>query len=176
MKGAIDLPTMLAAREQRALHQQEAARRHHGLPLISLTLVSPGPVKQGLRQQQSMRAALAAIDHCLSQALWPALERNVWWRQSGPEALYVVNAEATALKAALVALEENHPLGRLWDVDVIVAGKPLSRQALGLEERRCLLCDEAAHACARSQAHPLESLLQLIEERIDAFHGAGQPH
>jgi len=175
MSPAIDLPTMLAAREQRALHQQEATARH-GLPLVSLTLVCPGPVKQGLRQQQAMRAALAAVDACLSHALWPAIEREVHWLPSGPEALFVVNAEANALKAALIALEESHPLGRLWDIDVIVAGRPLSRQQLGLPPRRCLLCDEAAHACARSARHPLPSLQARFEECIDDYHRHPLPH
>ena len=94
---------------------------------------------------------------------------------TGPEALYVVEAHARELKQALVALEESHPLGRLWDIDVIDpdAG-PVARASLGLPARRCLVCEEPAHACARSRRHPLDEVLQFIEEKVDAYR-RGRP-
>ena len=165
---SVELTQLLAARDERA-RRQAAAQARFALPLVSLTLVSPGPVKDGPLQRHVMRAALAALDACLSQEGRPVVEREVFWLPTGPEALYVVNAEATALKAALVELESRHELGRLWDLDVIVADGPLSRRALGMPVRSCLLCDDAAHACARSRRHTLPALLAAIEERVDAF-------
>ncbi|WP_028534242.1 citrate lyase holo-[acyl-carrier protein] synthase [Paludibacterium yongneupense] len=165
---SVELTQLLAARDARAA-RHAAARERYSLPLVSLTLVSPGPVKDGLQQRHVMREALKALDACLSRESRPIVEREVYWLPTGPEALYVVNAEAAHLKAALVELENRHALGRLWDLDVIGAGGPVSRQSLGMPARPCLLCGEAAHACARSQRHTLPSLLAAIEERIDAF-------
>ena len=80
----------------------------------------------------------------------------------------VVEADAVDLKAALVALEDSHPLGRLWDLDVASRQGSLSRRDLGHPARRCLVCDEPAHACARSQAHSRETLFAAIEAMLDA--------
>jgi len=165
-----DLAQILASREARA-QRQAALRARRALPQVSLTLVSPGPVKDGLLQQNLMRAALAALDARLSVEGWPVLERELLWQSTGPEALYAVNAPAQELKAALVELENRHPLGRLWDLDVIDANGPLSRRALGMPQRACLLCADSAHACARAQRHPLDQLLAVIEERYDEFAG-----
>ena len=56
----------------------------------------------------------------------------------------------------MIELEDHHPLGRLWDLDVLAPEQgQLSRQDLGFPARQCLVCDEPAHACARSRRHPL---------------------
>ena len=39
---------------------------------------------------------------------------------------------------------------------------PLSRQAIGLEPRRCLLCDNEARFCMRARTHTVEALLEKI--------------
>jgi holo-ACP synthase len=93
----------------------------------------------------------------------------VFWLPTGAEALYVVNAKAEVLKAALVELESRHALGRLWDLDVIGSDGLLSRSQLGIAPRRCLICQQPAHACARSQQHNLAELSAKIEEMVDDF-------
>ena len=78
--------------------------------------------------------------------------------------MIAVEAPPGELKRALVDLEAAEVLGRLWDLDVTdpILGA-LSRQDFGLPVRRCLVCDEPAHACARSRAHSLSELLEVIE-------------
>ena len=73
------------------------------------------------------------------------------------------------LKRALVDLETVDPLGRLWDLDVTDPKLgALSRRGLGLPVRRCIVCDQPAHACARSRAHSLPELLGAIEDILHA--------
>lgn len=165
----VTLEQILAAREARVARQQ-AELAAHGLPLISVSLVMPGPVKAGMLPRQLMLNALTAIDRSLTRGYWPTITRNVLWLPTGPEALYTVNAPAEGLKRAMVALEERHPLGRLWDLDVISTEGQISRSALGLAPRTCLVCDQPAHACARSRAHSLDTLLNAIREKVDAVH------
>jgi holo-ACP synthase len=120
-----------------------------------------------------MTHALRALMKAMADRSWKVLNWEVRFDPTGPEALLVVNAEARKLKQVMTRLEEEHPLGRLWDLDVIdpLLGA-ISRKTLGLTARRCLLCAEEAHACGRSRAHSLQELQNAIEEII---HGYREP-
>ena len=163
------LAKVLANREHRVLRQR-AARENFGRPVLSVTLVNPGPVKDSRAARQVMAHALRALDLLLADRGWHALSREVRLDATGPEALLAVDASARELKRATTTLEDEHPLGRLWDIDVIdVAGGAVSRRSLGLTNRPCLLCGEDAHACARSAAHPLPELQDAIRKIIYAY-------
>ncbi len=170
---AVTLEEVLANRDRRVLLQREALGAFQR-PVLSVSLVMPGPVKDSPEARLLMDSALGALELLLEQRRWPILSLELRLDPTGPEALLVVDAEALGLKGAVAQLEEEHPLGRLWDLDVICPeGASISRRALGLPPRRCLLCGEAAHACARSRAHPLAELLGAIRQKILA-HGAGE--
>jgi holo-ACP synthase len=159
---------VLANRERRARAQAEAMTAH-GLPLVSLTLVMPGPVKDSSAARRLLEEALAALEELLAVRAWTVRHQAVRQAITGPEALLVVDAPARDLKLALAALEDTHPLGRLWDLDVLAPETgPVSRRSLDLPPRRCLACGEEAHACARNQAHPHPAHQALIQERIAA--------
>ena len=164
------LDDVLTAREQRVVRQQ-AALATFGKAVLSLTLVSPGPIKDSPQLRFVFAEALAAIDNLLADRQWQALAREHVTLVSGQEAIIVVDCPAQSLKWALTGLEDQHPLGRLWDMDVICpeTQRGISRQNLLLAPRKCLVCGEAAHACARSRAHTLEDLLSVIEEQIHAY-------
>ena len=82
--------------------------------------------------------------------------------------MWCVAHQAPEIKAHCAALEQTHPLGRLWDLDVICpqAGH-VGRLSLGRHLRRCLICDEPAHACSRSRKHPIEEVVACVEKMID---------
>lgn len=165
--SGVSLNALLAAKELRAQRQQAWLTRWR-YPLISLTLVTPGPVKTSIRYRNSMGIALQACDQLLWQQGWEVLEREVFWLPTGSEAFWCVKQSAEAIKAELVALESEHPLGRIWDFDVIPPqGAPLSRRSFAHSARSCLLCDDDAHACARSRRHPLPEVVARTEQIID---------
>ncbi|SDK27979.1 citrate lyase holo-[acyl-carrier protein] synthase [Aliiruegeria lutimaris] len=167
-----DLEAVLAAREARVA-RRDAALSDHQCSVITLSIVLPGAVKLCPAAIELAEAARIAIPTRLAAMGWRFAEVFADDLQTGPEALYVVEADAHALKSAMVALEESHPLGRLWDLDVHAAdGTPLSRRDVGLQKRRCLVCDKPAHACTRSRAHPIEELLAVIAERVQAARDA----
>lgn len=167
---AVTVESMLAARERRVERRRDAfARRPEG-PLVTVSIVMPGPVKDCALSRVAAAAARGALDRLFAARGWPATVLAETNGPTGPEALVAVAAEPRALKQAVVMLEETHPLGRLWDLDVAAPGdRTISRRDLGLAPRRCLVCDAPAHACARSRAHPLDVLLTAVEERIDAW-------
>jgi holo-ACP synthase len=168
----VGLEEVLACRERRAARQL-AAVDWFQRPVVGFTLVVPGPRKAFPATRVLLEAGLVALDALLAARGWPVLMGEHRFLPTGPEALRVVDAGGPELKRALAALEDRHPLGRLWDLDVhCPGGAGLSRQDLGLPPRRCLLCGQPAHACSRSRAHPLPDLLAEIEARVEAWRQA----
>jgi len=166
--AGVSLEQLLVAREERA-GRQAAALAHFDRPLVSLTIVMPGPVKDGALPRRVLAQALHALEGSLRGRRWRVLSRQVLWRNTGPEALYVVDADAGLLKSAALELEDQHPWGRLWDLDVIAPGpRILSRKDLGFAARRCLVCERPAVECGRSRRHPPEELLGAIRQLANA--------
>jgi holo-ACP synthase len=165
----VALAAMLERREARVARQRTLADRH-GLPVVTLTLVFPGPVKNCADARSVFAAALEAIRRMLDGAGHAIEAAEESLLATGPEGMFVVDADPLELKRALVGLEERHPLGRLWDLDVVTReGYGVGRAQLGLPPRRCLVCAEPAHACARARRHPLAELQRVIAGKIDAY-------
>jgi holo-ACP synthase len=167
----VSLEQILAARDYRAACQTAALARFER-PLVSMTVVMPGPVKDGPLQRSVLTEALREV-HAMSSTLeWPVLSRQIRWKNTGPEAIYVVDVDAELLKAAAAELEDEHPLGRLWDLDVIAPGqRVLSRQQLGMPARRCLLCERPASECGRARRHSLQELLAVMQRIVNSYDG-----
>lgn len=168
-QAGVSIDALLAAKEQRAARQADWLA-HYQQPVISLTLVTPGAVKDSIRYRNMMGVALQACDQLLWKHRWQALDRQVLWLPTGPEALWCVAHPASEIKAMCSTLEQSHPLGRLWDIDVICPQNgQVGRQSLGESQRRCLLCDEPAHACARSRRHDTDLVVARVEQMIDGW-------
>ena len=168
-ESTVSLEQMLAARDQRA-GRQAALLARYGKPLVSMTVVMPGPFKDGPLPRRVLGVAIHELDALARDRNWSVLSWELWFQETGPEAIYVVAAEPEILKSATVELENRHPLGRLWDLDIIAPGqRPLSRKQRGAAARRCLVCDEPAHECARSRRHPLGELLNTIRKIVHEF-------
>ena len=169
--GRADLPArlqaQLTAKDQRAARQQEWLQRYQQ-PIISLTLVTPGPSKNHARYQNVMGVALRTADHWLRKNRWSVIDRAVRFPATGPEALWCVAHPAPEIKAQLATLEQSHPLGRLWDFDVICSqAGPVGRQSLNQHARRCLVCDQPALVCIHSRRHSATELLNAVEKIIN---------
>ncbi len=67
----------------------------------------------------------------------------------------------------MILIEDNHPLGRLLDIDVYDAEyNQISRSDLGHKPRACLICDDIAHYCIRSNKHSLAEVQNVIREML----------
>lgn len=160
----VTLEEVLANREARA-DRQRALLATHGAPLVSFTVNMPGPVKDNAASREIFRQGLDALEQCFVRNGWKCLTREDCKANTGPEALLSVDCPAIDLKKAMVALEDEHPLGRLFDLDVLSpSGEHLSRRDLGAPMRRCLICERPAAECARSRAHSLDELLRAIQD------------
>ncbi|ACT12797.1 Apo-citrate lyase phosphoribosyl-dephospho-CoA transferase [Pectobacterium carotovorum subsp. carotovorum PCCS1] len=166
---SISLETLLAAKECRAVRQQEWLTRH-GATLVSLTLVTPGPVKDSEGYRQVMAEAIKAFTFLCQARGWMVLEQQTFWLATGAEALWAITKDALSVKAATIALEDSHELGRLWDFDIFSPEEgSIGRSMLAHSGRSCLLCNQMAHACSRSRRHSLSELLEHIEDKVNAY-------
>jgi holo-ACP synthase/triphosphoribosyl-dephospho-CoA synthase len=63
-------------------------------------------------------------------------------------------------------VEECHPLGRLFDLDVILPdGKKMERRT----PRSCLVCGREGFFCASSRAHPIEEIRRVTQAMLCTF-------
>ena len=186
----ITLNELLASRDARHATQQKLLAEHSGKTLVCLTVVMPGSVK---RNHQSLTAAHAAVEAMrkafgikenkglstletlenlvpLENPEPPAptlLELDL---ETGYEAYLITPIPLLEAKRIAVNIEDTHPLGRLFDIDIINAdGVPVSRDAIGEKPRRCLVCDHEARYCMRMRWHTQEEIWAKINEMVDSY-------
>lgn len=159
----ITLEQLLESRDRRAQYQRSLLSLYPGKTLLCLTVMLPGPVK---RSAMSLKIASAAVEAV--QGAFSLVFEELRDLETGYEGYFIVDMDPLSAKKLAVELEETHPLGRLLDLDVIVDGpRPLGREELGLEPRRCIICGRPVRECMRTRKHSTEELLSRIETIID---------
>ena len=157
------LDEILLHRERRWQEQQDLLSR--GQCLVSFTMNIPGAKKQFPLELAGFETGLREL-----RTVLPVREERLYHAVTGDEALLLLDLPPWEAKKKTVRLEQTHPLGRLWDMDVLNhEGCSLSRTALGLPQRRCLVCGEAAKVCGRSRRHSPEQLFQCAAQRLHDF-------
>lgn len=160
----VSLLEMLNARELRCRHQQYLLLKYKK-PLICLTLNIPGSVKLLPGVTDAYETGCRRIEETLKKNLAPIEHLDTIKENTGYEAFYSVDASPEFIKKHMITLEDQDELGRLYDIDVLRPnGTKVSREELGHEARRCLLCDNPAHACSRSRTHSVEELVARITD------------
>lgn len=95
------------------------------------------------------------------------IERDL---NTGYEAYLITPMPLLEAKRVAVEIEDTHPLGRLFDIDVIdKQGIPVSRDRVGGQPRRCLVCDHEARYCMRMRWHTQEEIWARIRQMTDDY-------
>ena len=196
----ITLDELLASRDARHAMQQKLMAEHSGKTLVCLTVVMPGSVKRNLQSLTVAHAAVEAMQKAFgvkseerrvkntdelmrSDELIPEtelltnelktndegclIERDL---NTGYEAYLITTMPLLEAKRVAVEIEDTHPLGRLFDIDVIDAqGIPVSRDRVGGQPRRCLVCDHEARFCMRMRWHTQEDIWARIRQMTDDY-------
>lgn len=99
------------------------------------------------------------------------LSREVYETPEGPTMFLVVKGDARTLKENSIYIEQNHELGRFVDIDVYDTDEEyaVGRIELSYEPRKCFLCDRPAKICAREKSHPVDSLVEYMEEMVSQY-------
>ena len=164
---AVTLEQMLQGREGRHLHQMSLLQLYPGKTLVSMTVIMPGPVKRDSRSLTVAAVAEKELEEAFRGRILRMESRDL---ETGYEAFLVTDVSREETKRICCRMEDEAPLGRLFDLDVIGEdGVPMSRSGFGFPPRRCLLCDREARFCMRNHTHTLEELLAKIDEMITLF-------
>jgi holo-ACP synthase len=169
LSGFAGLQAILDNREERVTRQREMLRQYAS-PLVSFTVNMPGASKNNIAALRIFREGMKSVERLIAGNGWAVLAQRRHSSPAGPEALACVQAAPYDLKRAMLLLEENHPLGRLFDFDVLTPeGRGISRARFGKPMRSCFLCGNPAALCAREQKHSLEALQNHIRELLLPF-------
>ena len=166
----VTLNELLASRDSRHAMQQKLLAEHSGKTLVCLTVVMPGSVK---RNHQSLVVAHAAVEQMIgSYELGVRNDERLIERdlETGYEAYLITPLPLLEAKRIAVQIEDTHPLGRLFDIDIIDKdGVPVSRDRVGSRPRRCLVCDREARYCMRMRWHTQEEIWERINAMVDSW-------
>ena len=159
----VSLQDILQAREER-VRLQRAWLEIYRCPLICFTMNIAGPVKTSPLIKRGFHAGLEQLNGQL-----PLEKRRLQHVQelpTGCEAILVMDLPAQTLKQICTDIEENHPLGRLFDMDVIdTDGTKLERET----QRGCLVCGAPGRFCAASRAHSVEQLRSVTTDLLTGY-------
>ena len=170
MSNECILSDVLLFREKKAEIQKRFLKMQKKGSVISFGLNIPGPNKTGELIQYAFLEGQNCIESYLKKNGWEISKTVSLNEKAGYAKIYLVKGDPVVLKKDLVYKEENHELGRLFDIDVLSAEEvAISRKQIGVHERKCLMCTEDAKVCARSRRHSVEELNNRISYMIEMW-------
>lgn len=156
---------ILAAREVRAKHIHDLMNEYPNKTVIILKTNVVGEDKNPLH----LKFMCAFFNDILFNTFEDRVILNGHqFSDDGNYCFFVVDEIGTMVKIRTIEIEEATPLGRLIDIDVYHK-KSITRQDLSCEMRKCLICDDYAHLCARTQKHSQAEIHQKMTEIIHNF-------
>lgn len=163
----VTLAQMLEAREARAFRQFQL-NREFGKPIISFSMNIPGPIKDSTLIRRGFRAGCEALEHRLPKG--KVLHSEKIMAVTGCEAVYVLDMEPMKVKAITTAIEDEHGLGRLFDMDVIGPDlNKLDREAVGGGDRNCIVCGAPGRGCASRRVHSVAELQKATNQILTRY-------
>lgn len=168
-RPVVTLTQLLDSRDARRDRQQTLLADWPGRTLVVLTVILPGNEKRTDASLLIAREACRALTARLGDTVHHHETHDL---ATGFEGYWLTTLGLDEAKRLAIALEDAHPLGRLFDIDIInPQGIPLSRQHLGMAPRRCLLCGHEARYCMRNRTHTREELLARIAQIVADYVG-----
>ena len=152
---------ILNDREER-YEKQATMVNLHNLPIISFSINKPGIEKNNELIKKIFTSGLKEIESVLFDNSIEIMDRYCSIDGfSGPVIIMSIAYNPIKMKELMVTIENNHSLGRLLDIDVIdIQLNHISRSDLGFKSRKCLLCNDDAKICSRSQRHDMVEVLK----------------
>lgn len=166
----VTLMQMLDARERRVWEQNETLAQFHK-PIICFTMNIPGPVKDSPLIRKCFEYGVNRLEKAI-----PAEKRlcsRIRQEITGNEAIFACDMDAEEVKRICVGIEDDTPLGRLFDMDVLVpGGSKLDRELVGGGSRDCIVCGAPGRGCASRRVH---SVPELQRAAWDLMRNAAAP-
>lgn len=163
------MTNLLQERENRASLQKQICQANP-YPLVVIKANMPGEDKRSL---------IATIVVCEGYFALKKLNiKNVHYTYTIEGLIFYLSIDLSIeqLKNICVKIEENHPLGRLMDIDVMNVHSQISRRDLNLSPRRCFLCVDEAHVCVRAQVHSISDVETFVVDTFRIYLKAKNEH
>ena len=156
---------ILIAREARSTHIQSLMNEYKYKTITILKLNVVGKNKNPI----NMRFICLLFDNEIKKEFGTKIIQSEKVESiDGDYIYYVIDEDGSYVKEKTIYIEDNNYLGRLVDIDVYNQTS-ISREDISCEMRRCLICDNYAHICARSQAHPQKEIELKVQELIEEY-------
>ena len=142
---AVSIPELLVSRDERQARQHAWLKRHP-VPLISFTVVAPGPIKDSEVTRRIFNHGVTALRALAAKQGWQIQEQAALVSASGPEGMLSIAAPARDLKLATIDLR-----GGRQDLVTFFLGQP----------KRCkrFACIEGRPQFFRNHLHVVPSCL-----------------
>jgi holo-ACP synthase/triphosphoribosyl-dephospho-CoA synthase len=165
----VSLEEVLRAREETAALQADLISRYR-LPLISFTMNIAGEVKRNSLTDFAFDSGLAEVIGSFGKPVAHREARS----PAGSRIIFVYDIDPELLKRGCIGIEENHPAGRLFDLDVIAEdGKKISGKDVGApfkrDARKCIVCGGPVYICSRARAHGLDEVKEVTTSILKNF-------
>lgn len=160
----VELEDMLSSRELR-VRERARLQASWDSSIICFTLNIPGKYKLFPLAVRCFERGKKLIE-LSARGRWRIVGEKERRDKTGCTAFFGVDGEAEEIKRQMAAIEDGHPLGRLFDIDVYRPdGKAVSRS----EQRRCLICGGPVRLCAGARAHSAQALAERAVELMAGF-------
>lgn len=182
MEEYVTLEEMLCFREGKARAQEELRKKHKGETVAALGMNIPGPRKTSFLILSAFEEGERTLSRLFADnGLAVSEEIRIVEKAGYLKLCSIADPDAVFIKKLTVQAEENHPLGRLFDIDVYdVEGRGIGRGSVGAPARKCLICENDAKVCGRSRSHEVRELYECVESMVYSWQekadGPDTPH
>ncbi len=171
-----EIDEFLNHREKRVLYQEQLLRNTSG----GVTLATVRVNYPGIKKSNYITDRIAKI---VCEDIYLFHNKNIickeiYKNKEGVIGHFIFNTDNIEVKKQLIYMEENHILGRCVDIDVYYLDdsdplmpslRGVSRSDIGLEPRKCFLCEEEARICSRSQKHSIERIKEYFISKYEEY-------
>ncbi|RNC28512.1 MAG: Apo-citrate lyase phosphoribosyl-dephospho-CoA transferase [Candidatus Dichloromethanomonas elyunquensis] len=158
--------SILNDREQR-FNQILKISGYFRLPVLCGRTNFPGPEKNNGLTEKAFLALTETIQATFGAA---AVYQNELGGADGQSIVMALVLDSLTAKKMAVKIEEDHLLGRMFDIDVYdEQGFPLGREALRKKPRKCLICGQEAKLCTRAQRHSVAEVRQAMAFLVKSY-------
>lgn len=157
---------ILKDREERYNRVVELAKAYNK-PVVCGKLNYPGSEKNSVASLMAFSQLKSEMNKEFSEF---KLYEEDCYGQDGSSFIMVYDGTHEDVKKMAVEIEENHEIGRIFDIDVYKnSGESLSRSDFELPSRQCLVCENEAKVCSRSESHSMELLVKYADSMVDVY-------
>ncbi len=157
---------ILRDREKRYCEIQSLLSEY-GVPVICGKINYPGSDKNTPEAQSAFQTLRGLLTEKFTEN---SIFTQILSGDDGSSILIATSLNSLEAKKISVSLEANHSLGRIFDIDVYVEeGKPIGRENLGMETRRCIICNEDARVCMRTGKHSFQEVVDRVNQLIKDY-------